>query len=913
MKRLIVLFLLLLLAPLHADQGKARMIKRNSGTSGGGGGGGGGTSLVAQGVHPRTGGLSSATIPTIAAKINAYYDDDPTVTYPEVAGSFPDFLAELDFNYGMSATSANARRWAHAYCLVGHILPSLTTGGGTGISPAHTATQYGQEGARLAAAISSSDFNGEDGGFPQANIPYVYDWCYNWTDATTRSNIRTAVQNFETGANCDALYASPFAADSNKTCSVMFASAVATAGDGGETWGTNHLSEWTSVMESNSTGIIGSESAVANLYKSEYGYGSCATPGLAYFSYMWQYDVLASETYRFGATTQTPTQFFDTTKYSFLPSGIYCLNYLTRPYARTNASGIEPNDLDWQLMRTQYAGVFQQDPNDAADLPVSVFAGIWNSVETAPARLAMWYQRNRLTRRAPSGEIIGRAWVYRFTMEDPTITASSPSTLNVPLSARMGDGSYYFRSAWPSDSSGTEGYWAIKITLPAFSVPGDGREAMNMSGAIEVHRKGAQLIWRGAGAHVPIVHGGANTLYFFNTGRTTDWDGSSSGTDPWNFKIDGRPVGWANQPQASGRGADIVQGGAKDYLNNDAYIRKRFASGNVTTDYVYANRKNSYPSSGWYTTADAPAEESEVLSQYIIFRPPSANGAARIARFEVVTNTSNSWIPLIAWNPAADSISVDNSTSAGALHGLTTHGFVKSTNSHVLTASNTYNLGGLTTSGRNTLTVVHPASNTIVIGGGASESAATCSFSDGDAGWDDSSTPNSSTSLEGVDFYGFRHPFLGNPCADPDQKMSFGQYFATVSPTSVPNGTRTNFLLFYETDDNGSTAASVTELTSLTNVEGFQWRDSDMNGIAVFGANGADQSTGGFTVPTAGTYTLTMTNISTSTISLAFGGGCATFTNLADADTSSPWNVDTASKSITGTLVTTGSNCAVSW
>ena len=554
---------------LTVDQGKVRTIHRGATAAAGGGGG----SLVSQGVHPRTGGLSSATMATIRTKLINNYDS--TTSYADLkeggVGTFQLFLDDLNSNFGLTANQTNALQWAHAYCLAGHLMND--SGMTSAFTSTKTASQLGTEGARLAAAITS--LTGVDGGFPQTNAPYAYDWCHAWLNSSDRATIRGAIDDLE--SDCDALYSSPFAADSNKTCSTMYAGAVAIAGDDGETWGTNHLTEWDSVMASNSTGIIGSESTVANLYKSAYGYGSCSSPGLAYMSYMWQYDLLAAETYRFGATTQTPSQFYDLTKYSFLPSGIYCLTYLLRPYARTTSGVGDANNLDWKLMRTQYAGTDQQDAEDAIELPPAVFAGIWNSVETAPAQLAMWFQRQRRTYQSASGASrLGRQWVYRFTMEDPTITESGPDDLSLPLSARMGDGSYWFRSAWDGDAS-TNANWVIKLVLPAFSVPGDGREAMNMSGAIEVHRKGAQLIWRGAGAHVPIVHGGANTLYFYNTGRTTDWNGSSSGSDPWNSTIDGRPLGWTNQPQPTSRGADIVQGGSKDYLNSDASGSRRAA------------------------------------------------------------------------------------------------------------------------------------------------------------------------------------------------------------------------------------------------------------------------------------------------------------------------------------------------
>lgn len=851
-----------------------------------------GGSLVAQGLHPRTAGLSTARIPAIAAKLNASYDDDPTLVVTDVKGSFPAFISALDVSFGQPATQANGLAWAPAYCEAAHLLPALSTGGTTGIRPQRSAAEYGAEGARLARGITS--LAGLDGGFPQANAAAAYDWCHKWLTPTERGSIRAALRDTEAG--CDALYVSYWSADSHKNCSAMFTAAVAVAGDDGETWGTAKLTEWDAIMASLQTGIIGSESAVANLYRSESGYGSCSTPGLAYHSYMWQYDLLAAETYRFGATTLTPAEFYDA-KYSYLASGVYCLAYLTRPYARTSVGTGNPHDLEWLLSRTQYTATDQVRPNDASELPLSIFAGIWPEPE--PASLAQWYQRHRMPTSDVSGPSrIGRQWAYRFVLDDPMVAERGPIALKLPLSARMGDGSNWFRGAWDGDAA-TNTNWVVKISLPAFSAPGDGREVMTMHGAIEVRRKGDQLIWRGAGAHVPQCHGCANTLYFFNPLRKTPW---TTG-DERNAAHDGRPLSGASQPHASNRGADIVSGGPKDYTAGDTFIRKRFASGAGTIDYLYADRRRAYPHASWWTTAQSPAVQSEVIEQYVIFRPTSQTGPVRIARFSITTPMNNH-IPLMAWNPSTDAITVDGTTSPGALHSLNPHGFQKSTNSRVLTASNAYNFGGFTTSGRNTLTVVHPSPTTVVIAGGPDEKGGSCTYADGDKGWDSVDSPGSATSLENVDYYGFRWPHLGSgACADPMRRATQGRFFATVSPSSAPSGVRVKFVLFYETGDAGSVPATIAELMGLTNFEGLAWRGSDANGIAIIGANAADQTSGAFTVPLAGTYTAVLSNLSdVASRTVTFTAGCGTMTNRAD---------DVSSKTIEATITTTQPGCTV--
>lgn len=865
-----------------------------------------GGTLVSQNIHPRIWGLTPSNFATIAAKINNYYDADPIASYEILPDSFGTMLDELNSVYGSTANVTNALQYAPAYCLVGHILPFLTTGGGTGITPTHTATEYGEEGARLAVAINTMTFTGGDGNFPYRAVNATYDWCFEWLSAGERTDIGNAILQIE--PSCDALYVSWFSADSNKLCSSMFEAAVAMAGDSGAqgTWGTAKLAEYASMWESGDTGIMGSESRVVNLFNN---YGECFTSGNAYINYSWSPDTLGTESWRFANTTQTRAQFYlPNGTYAFIASGAYCMNNMLRPFARTLANGFYPNDLVWEMVRIQYTGTDQVGLNNFDPIAMSVMGTIWNGAgDTTTGRLATWLQRNRIPYNYPSTYRIAGYWLPRFTMEDPSISPASPATLGLPLSTRTGDGRWVFRSAWDGDST-TNVNSFVQIYLSNFSVPGDGREAGAWSGHLEMYRKGAGIMSRGPGAHIFPCHGCLNTLYFYDTTRTSPW--TSGGQ--WQSNFNGRANCCYNQPLPSARGADIVLDGSKDYLPT-GYVRYRFSAGANTTDYLWGDRTRWYTKTGWYTNADSPAYQTAVKSEFVNFRPPAATGAARVVRREYVINTSNTYIPTMAWNPSADSITTNGSspTVAGFNNTLSAFGHLKYTNASTLTAESAYNLSGYTTNTKNTLTVVLPSSSTIVIAGGDDENGGECTFTANPGFMDGVTTPNNNASLEAVDFYQFRWTHGGSfNCSDPSRRLISGVYGAFIQPTSVPNGTPMDFLFCYELDDNGSTPGTCVTLTSLTNAIGVQWRDTDQNMIAVFGAAGEDQTTMAFTIPTAGTYQMIVSDLGGSSRTFS-SSGCFTATD-SSGDTDLTFAVDAASHTIVMTAVTSGANCAVS-
>jgi hypothetical protein len=802
--------------------------------------------LHAATAHPRLL-FTSDNIPAIRAKLTAHYGSSSS--YADVRGSFQSAINDADSNYGTISSVPNARYYAAVYAFLSQILPC------PGFTSTHTPAQHGNEAGRLLQIwVDSGDVGGSlAGGWPEGLLGYAYDWAYPYLGSSLKSGIVTLMK--QTSATADSQYNNPWAAGSSTDISVsmMFASAVANDGVD-DAWASAELAKF-STRVSSLTGVVGSESAVAQAGPTTYGCG--LQSGLNYMNYQWPPWVQHLEAYR-TANGISKASFY-TSSFDAVVSGLYWLVYSLRPDAVSNAS--YPNGFRWSLITPQYSTLYQTPASPALVLPC-VFAGIYNAVNPTAARLAMWLTRQRIQQISyPASSIyLGQVWLHRFACEDPTISEASPSSLGLPLSATFGDGRYEFKSGWDPDGS-TNTNWAIRFHATRYETLNDGREPGMLVGHYEIHRKGPQTIMRGSGGHIPIWPGALNRLYFLDTTFVPPF--TETGSNGFAVRMAGRS--WVGQnPYASNRGNGITPGSPADYYTE---TRSRFASGNVDLDYLFADLTKWWPSAAKFTDGNNPAMVTLYHDQKVLFRPTNVADPVLVVVFVRYGTTSTNYQPIYCWNPAGPSISVDGvETRNSPVRWSGGHGNWTYTGASRAICVNTSSGAGTPAyNGKNILTVIRPTSRTIIKSGGPDENGNHFQDSDPPApgAWADISK---TWSCEAMDYYGQRYPMVMGP-TQTDETIHHGEYFIQVQPSPiVMNG---DFCLVNEVGDAGITPASCDHVTG-SNFAGVAIRASYGNRIAVFGTAG-DAASGSFVIPTAGTYKALICNV--LALSCAISGG----------------------------------------
>jgi len=786
--------------------------------------------------HPRLL-FTSNDIPAIRAKLTEHYGSSSA--YPDIKGSFQTAINECDQMFGTINDVTNARFYASTYALLSALLPCA------GFSSSHSPAQHGAEAGRLLQIWLNANTSLSDGSWPTNMIGFTYDWAFPYLSASLKAQACTVMKTMSTSA--DGIYRSPWAADSSKicTCEAMFAAAC--AGDGFEdSWANGVLSQYGSRIIGE-TGVIGEESRVVLVGPNYYGSGPQS--GLSYSNYQWPWWVLHSEAVR-TAQGISKQQFYDLTEYAILPSTVYWWAYLIRPYALNNSTF--PNGKRWAFMRTQY-GETTWDVNQPAGTLPAVFAGIWKDIEPAPAQLAMWFTRQRLSQQPPTGYRIGQMWTYRFICEDPTIAELGPDDLNLPLSARFGDGRFEFKSAWDDDAT-TNTNWAVRFHAAKYLTLPDGRGPSHLNGSWEVHRKGPQTIIRGPGTHGWGGHGAFNQMYF----RDNAFTGFVDGTD-YVLKLEGRVLS-GSAPYASRRGADIVPNSQADYLGE---VRTQFATASNDFDYVFADLSQWYAGPKW-TNSNNPATVLLYHDHKVLFRPTSPNAPVRVVVYRRYQTASSRYEPVFVWNPSGDAVSVDGSeipnspVQMGSGFGHWTYN-----NASTAIAVNTVAAGAPSYNGKNVLTVVRPTGRTIIKTGGPDESGKSFQDDVNDGGWDEIS---SKYSCEAMDIYGQR--FAQNPVSTSDvEAMSHhGRY--SIQVLSNPITTAGDFLMVNEVGDADMTPSACQHVAG-TNFAGVAILGSDRR-IAVFGTQG-DAVSGSFVIPSAGTYRCLIANVQGSACEVTGG------------------------------------------
>lgn len=875
-----------------------------------GGGGAGSGSLISQGVHPRlwfTTSANSYGVPT-TAEVRANMANFVTGSgIADIDGQLNTAIADCEADMANAPTVLSAQYRGPMHALLSQVLKAGALGGST-----KTAQEHGDRAiALLDAWANGVGGNIGDGNWPTPGFPLIYDWAYDSlirlasTYPTLKATCHTLMQDMMT--RWDGLYAGAWAADSSKYgCGAMMC-AAASSGDGDSTHNTQcttYLGYYTTRWIS-ATGVLGEESRLANLGPTTFGAG--AASGLNYTNYQWPGWVQASEAIRTANTTQTRSQFYDATEYSAVPGVLVFWTKSIAPYARSGGSF--PGGYDWTLVRTNYSDLCMGAANPTTSMPVSAFAGIWKDVDVNIARLAMWYQRQRIG--AGFGDAtadhISKAWVPRFVLEDPSVTETTPASYGLPLSAAHGDGRYEFRSGY--DSTATNSHWQVRFYASKYLVHVDGRSPHEMNGHYSIHYKGPATMIRGAGVHIWNHHGAFNTVYFRDTQFTPPFHAENTGSPDFGADLAGRVITYT-APHAGNRGNDLVPNSSADFLDES---RVRLSSGaSFDSDYVFADMTRFHASTvtnGW-TNANNPGITLLHHVHLCVFRS-TAGQPVRVVKVHRYATTSTRFEPTLIWNPSADAITVSGTESTGIAGRYVSAGHWVTTNSSRATAVNNATYGTLTYDNKNVLTVIRPSAVTMVRAGGPDPTNGLSFYDPSSAvspstGWDSIST---AYSREALDIYGQPFTQLTNSTGDTQAMAHEGRWHIQVQPTTM--STRGDICIVNEVIPNASGTPSTTAaLTNLAEFAGVAITSTSGSFIFAYGSSG-DLSTGRFTVPEASTYHMKIANLSGSARTVSVSGGSISLLEDGSGASGNSFTVHAASKTLDFNFVASSANTVV--
>lgn len=832
------------------------------------------TSPIEARAHPRVL-LVEDDLPAIRSKLTSYYG--ASSIYSDIQGTFQDAIDECDAYYGTLSTTTEAKWWCSVYALMYLIFKD---GAVSGFTTTHTAAQYGSEAVRLTMIIANAGGNQmEDGQWPNANFAYAYDWAYPIFTSEQRSIVASILALSE-----NPVYSTPWSADGCKQTHGKMLAALVLTGDGyQDSWAAETLADWNTQVIS-PTGVVGELSrGLAPLDGTPMG--SLLDNGNGYFSYQWPWLLLMGEEYRTAHGLEKFSH-YNLTEWNAVPSGLLGQALRLRPYAQTSTG--YPDGYKWLLIRAQYDTDLMMDLSNCNVINPAVASGIWNSIYPEIAQVGMWLARNKQPIDPVTTYRVGRSWQLRFILEDPTITASSPTDISVPLSQRYGDGLCIFRSAWTDNNEG----YTVTFQASKYAIGQDIRAPYSNQGHWEIHRKGLQTIKRSAHAHSDYNYPGwRNQLLLRNTNLTVPMSSAVLAT-PHGGIIRGNVLDQSN------RANDIYVGSQIDIADE---ILERMASGLVDADYVFIDMTHSYPSSRNNDGAN-PINFTLAHRHFCFFRPPTVADSVIVVIADRISVALAGAEPVFSWNPVGVPAvyQVDGSAATESAHTPLTgdsFGHRKSTNGWYVEAVNTLAAGSPAWDGKNRLTVILPTSRQIVVAGGPDELGQTyVNGSDMLTG-----------SLESVDIYGQRFT-TSNGAGSIERNGNFGSYGIQVEPS--PTSATPTFLAVNEVCDSSGTPAVCEALTELTNCAGVAILASHGKRIFVFSPTG-DQTSMQFTIPTAGTYKCFIANLSGSARTIASSSG--TVTNVVDGSGSSgaSFSVDTGSKSLYLNIVTNSANATI--
>ncbi len=262
------------------------------------------------------------------------------------------------------------------------------------------------------------------------------------------------------------------------------------------------------------------------------------------------------------------------------------INYMTRPF---------PHGSTRMFLKDLYGNADYQTNGTELQMQLGMLRGELQGVDNDAASLAAWYIANR-------GADSERRWVFsRFLA--PSIVASSPATLAIPLSKAFQPGQWQWRSGWGSNNDTLVNVWGYEFSGFSSAV-----------GNFSIDYMGPAIITPGAGGHdfdASWHGGGTNTLGCPELGRSTLQTGDDH-LDDYGFQR-------AYNPIVPNLVADTIV----DWLDRT----ERFHAIDATEDYGYLwlDRTRSFNgtlvSDGLANSLKVPA--SSVYRQFVVFQPAS--------------------------------------------------------------------------------------------------------------------------------------------------------------------------------------------------------------------------------------------------------------------------------------------------